>query len=626
MDEEIHREILGALSDRSKWDDRAQMFYLMRHRGLRRKHKPFPNASDAHYPLSDTIIEKLKPHYFQQLFAVDVLATFRPRKQQSAEFSSAAEHWFDYRLKQTTNLETEILTAIDYTLQSGRGILKTYWDAGKDKLCFEAVDPQLVVVPPYTNDEKDADWLCHIMPMSPAAFARRYNVSLDEAEGYVGRQDATENPAHQKEHAKYTREGLTYSNDCVIVWEVYTRDGDKWRVSTYIPNRPDVTVKSSYQLPYDHGDLPFTTFPYEIKDKGWYSPRGVPELVATYEAELNKLMNEKNDAMSFFNKPIFQSTNGHPNTGNLRFAPGQILPDGLAPVQFPNPPISFDMHLNMVREIAQQRVATPDFGLSQSLDIKERKTATEIQAIGNLFQQSSDLRMRIFRIGLAKLYRQAWSLLVQYSKDDLTYWYLDALSEAPAAAMHRGYTILPSGSADGVNKGLLFQKAIQRFQMFANDPFIDQGELRKSVLEIDDSQLVKRLYRNPDFKTQDQAEEQAAEIAIMRLGFPAQVNHADDHAVHVKTLMGYVAHQATAGEQAHPNEARVIQKHLSDHIEALRQIDKKAAKALEREIQNLYQRLAAQRQQSEQAQMEGGADVGQTMAAPVEPGAEVLPV
>ena len=75
---ELHEAIRDDLADRNSWDTRQSMFYRMRHNGLRRKNKPWPGASDAHFPLSDTVIQRLAPFYFQQMFATDLIAQFTP--------------------------------------------------------------------------------------------------------------------------------------------------------------------------------------------------------------------------------------------------------------------------------------------------------------------------------------------------------------------------------------------------------------------------------------------------------------------------------------------------------------------------------------------------------------------
>src|SRR4051812_7951090 len=72
----LHGRVCGDLRARAAWLDRQGKWYQMRHEGVRRRNKPFPNAADLHFPLADSIIEKLKPFYFNQLFATETVAQF----------------------------------------------------------------------------------------------------------------------------------------------------------------------------------------------------------------------------------------------------------------------------------------------------------------------------------------------------------------------------------------------------------------------------------------------------------------------------------------------------------------------------------------------------------------------
>ena len=587
----LHGVILDDLKDRSQWDTRQSMFYRMRHNGLRRKNKPWPGASDAHFPLSDTVIQRLAPFYFQQIFATDLIAQFTPVRDKTHAYANAAAQWFDYQMKQKTNIETEILAVIDFMLMSGRGVMKTFWDEEKKKLNFQSVDPQHIIVPTWTRDLMDADRIVHVQHYSPDAYRRNSLFKQDEqlikkitGSGTDVRGD------NMKVQAQYQREGLTYNEDnYIIVWEVWCRDSDaNWYCETFSPLVPEEDIRPTYKLGKDYnGKPPFCQFEYEIKDGRWYSPRGVTEIVAVHEAELSKTLNEKNDYMTLVNRPLFRSERELPNAANLKFSPGQILPYNIQPVPMPPPPVSFDQTMMFTRDIAEQRVATPDFGMSQSLTNTERRTATEINQISNLFSQSSDLRLRVFRIGLGRLYNTAWSLLRKHSSKDLNFWYTDTVKELPGAALSEQYHVRPTGSADGVNRNFIYQRAVNRMQMFGNDPFIDQGELRKSVLEADDVALVKRLYMDPELKMADQAEDQANELTFMRLGFPAVVKGTDDHATHIRTILGYISMSSQAGRQVEPMEMQRIQEHITMHLDALREKDKKAAKEVEAEIAGL---------------------------------------
>jgi hypothetical protein len=626
--DKLNAEVLQDLADRSVWDTRQRMFYEMRHHGLRRKNKPWPGASDIHFPLVDTTISELKPAYFQQLFATDLIAQFVPTSPQVAEFTTAAAQWFDHRVKQMTNLETEVLSAVDSMLMCGTGILKVLWDYSSKRLKYYTVDPQHFVVPAWTRDIADADRICHISVYSIDAYKRQKHLKQDKAilDQITGsyNEDAGD---MNTEAAKYEREGLTFpEQDKIIVWEVYNRcpDTGQWIICTYSPTSPDIDLRPPMKVPYNHGKPPFIAFNYEIKDPGFYSSRGVVELQAVFEAELTKLQNEKMDCMTLFNRPLYRAERDMPNSGNLRLTPGSILPYGIQPVMHQAPPISFDTQMNIMREIAQNRVSTPDFGLTQTLQNTERRTATEIQAIGGLYQQSSDLRMRIFRIALGNLYRMSWSILLQYDKSSLNYWYLDTAQEIPQEALHEQYNIQPTGSADGVNKQLLMQKAITRFQMFANDPYIDQGQLRKTILESDDATLVKRLYVDPQLTQSTQAEDQANEITFLRLGFPALVKDSDDHLIHIQTVMGYITNRADTGAPPEPAEGQFLEQHISEHLEKLKEADPKVGRQVENELKNLFAQMQeAVAQQAEQQNVESIEEPVATMEA-VPPGVAVV--
>lgn len=601
-------ELVAAINDdlaaRAMWDTRQAMFYEMRFSGLRRKNKPFPNASDVHFPLADSVIERLKPHYFQQLFATEQLAAFLPSKAGVTSLqSSAAAQWFDYQLKQNSNLETECLVLIDKLLMCGRPVMKVVWDVDAKKLRFSAIPPQYIIVPVGTRSLEEADRVVHVQHYSPEGYARQSG--FKQGDEFIKKITGagTKNEAADTELAepKYRREGLTHGDEkTIVVWEIWTQDADGWRYVTLSPLVPNEPIKPEMRSPYAHKGPPFVDFTYEVNDASWYSPRGVVEIVAVFEAELCKLLNEKNDAMTFFNRPLFRASQAVPNANNLRLVPGQILPQGVEPVQMPSPPLAFDQQIVLMRDIAERLVAVPDFGMSQVQNTKDTRTATEIAAIGQMSQQSADLRMRIFRIALGRLYRMAWSLLLQNNRNALEIFVNEDVRAIDQAALVDAYSVVPSGSSDGVNKTMAMNKAVARFQMFKGDPFIQQAELRKSMLEADDAGLVKRLFTDPGLTAATQAEDQAQEISVLRLGFPAVVTAADDHAVHLQTLMAYIAHQAQLKTPPHGTEMQALQQHAMQHIEALRQADPKQARQAEEAWAMLPQLLAQQAQQQQQ--------------------------
>ena len=500
--DKLHTAILDSLRARSAWETRQRLWYEMRHQGLRRRNKPFPGASDLHFPLADGMIEKLKPFYYQQLFATDTIASFVTLKDQPEEVTSAAAQWFDYKLKQESNIEEEMLTCIDHMLMTGRVLLKAYWDAEENRVAFDAIDPLYVIVPRTTkNDIQKADWLAHVFLVSVEQYKANanYKQDADFVKSITGKgEDGGE---RAKEQEKFRREGITTGTgeNEIVIWEVYSRSGAGagWVINTYSPLRgPDEPIRAEFGLPYEHGLLPFVSFVTEIKDKGYYSPRGIPEIVAAFETSLCKTWNEKIDSMTFANRPIYTADREIPNAGNLRIVPGQIIPYGITAVQQNAPPFSYDQEMTSARMIAEYRVGMPDFGTGQSINTAQRKTATEVEQIGNLMNQNVDLRSRVFRKALGMLYRQSWALLLQYD-DDFQYVYDGELTGINPDALHGEYMIAPNGSSDSWNRQAQLQKAVARKQLLGQSPYINQEELDRSILELDDPRLIKRLFVDP---------------------------------------------------------------------------------------------------------------------------------
>lgn len=600
--QDLHNLLLDDLNDRKTWENRQRTWYQMRHNGLRRSRKPGPWAADLHYPLADTIISKLKPYYFEQLFAPETLATFVSLNPQPEALTTSAAYWFDYQIKQKSNIEVEVLSAIDTMLNSGRATVKSCWNPKTKSVEHFAINPLHLIVPKNAVDTVSSGRFAHIIIISKDDYMRDPNYT-DKSEAFLkkicGAGDVEAKGDNATRQEKFRREGITYgaTPNEIVLWEVYEKDDDGvWYIYTYSPLTPDTDVRPPMGLPYRYSEPTFTDFVYEVKDKGWYSSRGICELVAPHEASLCRLWNEKHDCMTLYNRPYFTADREVPNAANIDLMPGQILPFQIKPVQHNSPPISFDQEMISTRQVAEQRVAMPDFGMNRVMDTGDRRTATEVNAIGEVMSNASDLRMRIFRKSLANLYRVDWALLREFKNKDLVYYFQTTQHTLEADALKGDYDIAPRGSPDGVSKAFNVQKAAQRFQMFNGDPLINQVELRRSVLENDDSQLAPRLLQDPGTAQATQQEDQADEISILNIGFPARVLPSDDDAVHIRTCLEYLVSRQKLGVQFNPISHQRILEHMSAHLQQLQGHDPKLARQVEKEIAALAQQFGAEGQ------------------------------
>ena len=602
MSIELHKLVLADLAARKNgWEEKQRLWYEMRHDGLPRQNMPFPGASDLHFPLIDSQVEKLKPFFAAQIWGNDTLATFVSLQAEQAQAATVAA-WFDYKLRQKTNWFEESQCAIDHMVLGGKAIIKVRWNTAKKALEFDAIDPLFVVVPPQTKDIQTADRVTHILQLSVEAYKAdsRFNQDAEVIARIKGKGAGGEGTT--KEDTKYSREGITHGHDAeqIVLWETYVRKDGAIIVETTAPTAPDVEVRAPFKLVEPYSEIPLFELHFEIKDKGYYSARGVAERVAAHEAYLTRLWNEKADAMTFLNRPIF--THEGPANSNLnqfRLIPGQIAPNNLRKVDMGSVPFDFDQEMANTRTLAEYQVAMPDFGLGRQGNQKDSRTAAEINAMTGLMAQTTDQRAVIFRRCVARIYTLAWHLLRAFDREELDFYQResDARGVVTPEALAATYQLEVSGSVDNWNRQARQQRALARLETYGKNPFCNLAELFKHVLEEDDPRLVRRLFQDPQMRTAEQGEDQAQEITILREGYPARVLPADDDAVHLDIVLAKLELILQHNIPETPTALKMYQDHAAAHLQQMQQRkDPRLPQYLQR-AQAIGQALLARSQQ-----------------------------
>lgn len=585
-----------SLSDRSRWEERQDIWYKMRNHGLRRTRMPFPKAADLHYPLIDTVIEKLTPFYLQQFSGAALLADFIATDGSGRDIASLSEQaarFFDYEVKQNTNFEDEEEPLIDSMLLSGRAVLKIRWDDAKEGVSYDVLDPLFFIVPTMTKSLQDAEFITEVVQYSPAQYKQIKVFRQDDDFVQLLYKKGDENgDGDDTNDIKYTREGLSQPDGkTIVLWTTYRKEWveEKYsvveidsisgaeiaveqvrkvrrvRVYTYAPHMPDKPVRPPFTLPYKHNDYPFVDFPAEGKEKRWYSPRGVAEKLASFEVYLCKVWNEKADAMTFYNNPIY-STNGAPiaNASNLKMAPGSVFQSALQRVDAGNPPISFDQEMINTRSAAESLAQVPDFGMGKQTDLSERRTATEIQAISQLSSAGQDARAQLFRKRLRQVYRQTWAILKDYKKDSVLRFIHDGKAGvADRAIFNQDFDVAPAGAPNSWNKQYHAQVALQLLQLFRQDPNVNQIALKRAVIETLAPQYLTDLIIDPRH-----------EMAIRQI---------------LQELQQYEAQNGVVPPEAKQQALAAIQ----EHFNAIKAANPQAAAALAQQLGQAMQPQAA---------------------------------
>jgi hypothetical protein len=588
-----------ALNGRREWEQKQRLYYEMRHDGLRRRNKPFPTAADLHFPLIDMTIRKDKPFWEGQAISSERIASFVALKEQQKEITSAAADFFDFELRQNTNFIKELLRVIDTTRFRGRGVIKAIVDPFDDyKIVFEAIDPLMIIMAEGADDFEDADWFVEIQHLSVAKYKRDRRYSQDPA--VIARIQGSRDMDSSSEifQDKEAREGVHYSqnSNTIILWHHWEKTMGGWMARTFSPQAPDLDVRKPYRCPYKvkgKPSLPYFSFSTEVKDKGWYSPRGLAELLAPFESYACKLWNEKADAMTFGNRPVFTSESQIPNTANIRWAPGEFIPGNVKGVQVAQPTFSFDQEISFTRGTAEQVAMLPDFGVSHpgtpNQDKGGPRTATENQRIAQLQQVGTESNGRLFRLDLAKVLRHSWGLVLQFKRAELAYYTAGELRTLPEQALHDAYMIEPDGSADQWNKQLRIQRALQRRQVFFGDPNVNQEVLTRDALAADDPKLALEAFVPSNLAAAGEAEDEAYEITILVQGFPAAVKPNENHATRIFVLLGWLQKMSMTGAPVDPIARQRVQEHLSIHFELLKQTQPEAARQVLQQISGAEQ-------------------------------------
>ena len=649
MTRKFFDSILDCLKDREPWERKQSEWYRMRHGNVPRVNKPYPGASNLRFKLADALTEKIKPYYIQQLYTDETIYSFISLKQQDSDLTTAAAYWFDWQIKNNSNFERETYSGVDQMLESGSIPLKVYWDPEPRTLCFDAVNPLHVIVPDWTKEYADADWLVHVLQYSEAQYCNneRYNQDEDFIKRIKGKGNNTGSSGDiEKYQLEMMREGLTYGKeDQIIVWEVYRKEGTgkgaKWMVDYISPVAgPDDPVAPSFGLPFQHGMLPFCKIRYEITKKGQYSSRGITEITAPHEAFLSKTFTTMADWMDFTARPTFESDQPIPNATNYRNIPGSIRPPGLKMSAPPPRPVELSEDMQFGRALAEYRVQMPDLGASEHLSpagqSTGKPTATQINAIVGQSGQGNDMRARIFRLDLGDIGKMAWSILVQYNSqqrfnadgtpDTSTFMYVvgDTIQQLDPAALHDKYLITPNGSPDSWNKGARLNKALTMYQLLQDNPFIDKGELTKFLLEHDDPRVIKRLYKDPGIQSQDQAEQQQIEIVQILNNFGCQIHEQDDDKVHCAVGQQFFQGRMQEGAPVSPQQAQAFIQHFGSHLQALVQKKDPAAKQVYQSLSpylGILQHLASTMPPNvvSMSQPSGGVPPGSTPPAGAQP-------
>ena len=601
------------LTERLIWEQKARVYYTMRHDGLPRLTKPFPGAADGHVQVIDKAVAKQKPFWNGQIEAGDKLCTFGTMKQQMQAMTDSAADFYDFETRERSDFLDRMEMAMDCMLLYGRGILKSTWDPFEQVVRDEAVNPLFIIMPQEANDFDDAEEFIHCREMSASAYERldaRWDTSSDTISRIKGTSDWQTMGIFKLE--KRLREGIVFNrmNELLLIWEHWVKTAGGWTVYNYSPVAPEIPLREPHGCPFKVAgkpSCPFFSFQREMKDEGWYAPRGLGEILAPWEQYQTKLLNEKADNMTFTGRPMFTGPDAIKNGANIRFVPGEFVPGNITSVQMNPPAVNFNSEIEYAKSEAEEVAQSPDFGITgQGPTGGKARTATENDRIAALAQAGTVYSGKGFRRKLTRVHRHRFGMLVQFKPKNLAYYAAGQAHLLSDQALHNEYLIYPDGSPDAWNPMARLQKFAAFMQMVGGFPQISGNVnwemLSKRLLECFDGRMAIEAFIPTSLKGATEYEAAVIEINSMicpgsgKPSFPPPVKPEQDHATRLKACTDWIHAAGLVRTPMEPQAKNNLHQYMAQHMQMLQQQNPDAAR-----------QVMAIIQQVESAQMPGGA-------------------
>jgi len=405
----------------------------------------------------------------------------------------------------------------------------TFVEKAENRAEVMSLDPRTeVTFPVDTCDIQEAEWIEHKFQVSKNVLkmrmkSGRYKKYSDyDIDKWCGTSTLNNSTA---DYLRQVRDGVSSydnSNDKDVTlcetctWYDVDGDGiDERVIVTYPENNPQQTLRF-IENPYDHGMFPYTVIRRELNDAEILSSRGIPAIDDDFQTGITTLFNQDIDAGTIATTPtIVARKNSVKNLRNLRYVPGQVVEteNGTADytvVQNMNMGQSQRFaNMQYLKSWANDRVGNMQAALSSAnntpgASVQGTKTAKEVSAIASMTSQNTAMDLLVFQYQMADLYYQIDELYNQFGDEVETMF----ITGQPPVKYTRQecqgkFNIVPNGKVNDADPTMKMQRNQMMFQMFVNDPFVRQDQLRKSLMDSIDMRMSQLLLKTPEEMQKD---------------------------------------------------------------------------------------------------------------------------
>lgn len=303
-------------------------------------------------------------------------------------------------------------------------------------------------------------------------------------------------------------------------------------------------IKYPYVDQFGNPDCwPFAQVCFEIVSERYHAQRGYPQMLDSLQTEITNNHNAKQNHMTIATSlNIKAKKNSNISTS---FIPGQPLwvtrMDDVEELNLQNKDVSFDNEENVLKQWAESYIGNVDDALTRQGSLTEPRTKAEIDKIGDIQDDVVYGDVVIFQIGMNKIYQQLWNRWIQYGPETITIQKANGeISSIEKEEIRRRFRLKPTGNVGNSSLSTRKKDAIMRLQLYKDDKYINQYELRRQALELDDERIAETLLISGEEVNQNTVKECVQAINMIAQGYTVVPNMSDDNAMYVKTIDDYL--------------------------------------------------------------------------------------
>lgn len=454
----------------------------------------------------------------------------------------------------------ELVSAARAILEGADYAKIRYREVIKDQPALKAIDPINVIVDQDEDRIEDAEFFAIIHQMTAETLRQKVRDGHFDAKSGVAIAEELEGSDADRRHTKHAdAEGQRASIRDLVnrrtglskrqrrhagiprtpVWEIFAKldvngDGIKERVVIWW-SVVDEAPLSVIEYPFALDHWPVTLYQFEPHAARPYESRGVPELLYDLQRELNADHNNRRDlAQLLLNPPIEYEMTGMDPDSMPEWAPGVLFPvvrkGSVGPMQFDLRPLTQLLaQENQTQRIAESFIGTFDATITNLSAGRERRTASEVNAITQLAANVFGLDARMFQKAFGRTLSNLWAIWLDLGDEQM---YFRATGEQKPQIMKKSevgkhFDIKPAGTPSSTNRGFMLSNMQQVIPLAAQDPTgrIDFGELLSSYIQLLDPKLSEKIVRTQEQATAAQRVIQAAQVLGDQAGVqsPSQI-------------------------------------------------------------------------------------------------------